>query len=244
MPRVWVIVLPLVVIFSIWQLTERYEFEDLLQGRLTPRPSASAPAGLAELGAVMASHPRGLVRIASFDLQPLNVAKMQRPLAERLLTETVRRFDLVAIQGVREGGSELLPQLIQGVNAQGAAYDYILGPAVGPRGDKQQFGFIFNTATIQADRESAYVVADPDNLFRYDPLSVAFAARTAEPRETFTFTLVNVRIWPERSRTELPALGPLYHAVRADGRQEDDIIILGDFNADEHRLQELARSLI
>ena len=59
--------------------------------------------------------------------------------------------------------------------------------------------------------------------------------------EAFTFTLVNVHTDPDIVATEMSVMDDVYRVVRDDGRDEDDVIILGDFNADSEHLGELGQ---
>jgi hypothetical protein len=223
---------------GVWQFLQRYEIEQGPQGfQLRPRAAANLPE---EHGGPMvlpgAIGRRDTIRLASFNVQPLGEQKLTKPLLAKVLAATLRRFDLVAVQGIQATAEDVLAGLVQLMNEDGARYDYLLGPRVGPMPHTQQYGYIFNTDTITADRDSLYTVHDPDDLMRYEPLVAAFRTRGGPEQEAFTFTLINVRVDPARSGEELPALGNVFRAVRNDGRGEDDILVAGDFTADDRRL--------
>jgi exonuclease III len=69
-----------------------------------------------------------------------------------------------------------------------------------------------------------------------EPLVGWFRVRGPPPEQAFTFSLVNIHTDPDETRTELDALAAVFRAVRDDGRGEDDVIILGDLNVDDHHL--------
>jgi len=50
---------------------------------------------------------------------------------------------------------------------------------------------------------------------------------------------VNIHTDPDETEAELNALDDVFRAVRADGRNEDDVVILGDLNADDRHLGQL-----
>ena len=77
-----------------------------------------------------------------------------------------------------------------------------------------------------------HFVEDPAGRFRYKPLVAAFRVRGPAPAEAFTFTLVDVQTDPKRVAAELDLLAAVFRAVRDDGRNEDDIILLGDLETD------------
>src|SRR5262249_14430719 len=71
--------------------------------------------------------------------------------------------------------------------------------------------------------------------FQRPPLVASFRIRGPPPKEAFTFTLIDVHTMPDEAQAEVNALAQVYRAVQHDGRGEDDIILLGDFNADEKK---------
>ena len=238
MKRTLLLATPVLLAVGVWQFFQRYEIEQGPQGiQLRPRSAASLPDE--HDGTVVepaATARRDTIRLASFDVQPLGEQKLARPLLAKVLAQTLRRFDLVALQGIQATAEDALSGLLQVMNEDGASYDYLLGPRVGTMPHTQQYAFIFNTETIAADRESLYTVHDPDDLMRYEPLVAVFRTLGGPEKEAFTFTLINVRVDPARAAEELPALGNVFRAVRGDGRGEDDILLVGDFNADDRRL--------
>ena len=78
---------------------------------------------------------------------------------------------------------------------------------------------------------SSTPVIDPDDLFHREPLVAAFRVRGPETSEAFTFSLINFHSDPDEIDRELVFLPELLNIVRNDGREEDDVILLGDFNA-------------
>ena len=53
----------------------------------------------------------------------------------------------------------------------------------------------------------------------------------------FTFTLANFHLDSQQPELELAYLTELHRIIRKDGRGEDDVILLGDFNADGRSLE-------
>ncbi len=177
----------------------------------------------------------GAIRIASFNIQVFGEKKMSDPRVRGLLAEIVRQFDIVAVQEIRSK-QDILPRFVDVVNSGGRHYDYVIGPRLGRSSSKEQYAFIFDTASIEIDRSSLYTVADPDDRLHREPLVGWFRVRGPPPDQAFTFSLVNIHTDPDETRTELDALAAVFRAVRDDGRGEDDVILLGDLNVDEHHL--------
>jgi hypothetical protein len=102
-----------------------------------------------------------------------------------------------------------------------------------------QFAYVFDSQTIVTDRSQLYTLGDPQDLLRREPLVGWFRARKAPADSAFTFTLVNLHTEPRRLQQELDVLDDVLYEVRDDGRREDDVILLGCFNADDRHLGEL-----
>src|SRR5918995_5084853 len=129
----------------------------------------------------------------------------------------------------------VIPQLVELLNADGRfQYDYAIGPRLGRSNSKEQYAFLFDMATIEIDRYKLYTVDDPDDLLHREPLVGWFRARGPAPEQAFTFSLATVHTDPDEVDRELDVLDDVFFAVRDDiQRREDDVLLVGDFNAKE-----------
>lgn len=204
---------------------------------IQPRKSNHSVSG----GTSSQSDPRRTdqIRIASFNIQVFGEQKLANRNVMKALADVVRHFDVVAIQEVRSKGQGVLPQFVDEINATGRHYDYAIGPRQGRTNSKEQYAFVYDTQTIELDRHSLYVVDDPDDLLHRPPFVGGFRVRGPPTDQAFTFTLVNIHTDPDESKAECDVLADVFEAVRNDGRHEDDIIILGDLNADDQHLGRL-----
>jgi endonuclease/exonuclease/phosphatase family metal-dependent hydrolase len=228
--------LMLVVAVGGWFLLKNFDIQGLNQIRLSPKAGQASSEGGTTDGQ------RGdTVRIATFNIQVFGESKADNARVMDVLAQVARRFDVVAIQEVRAKGQDILPRFVELINAQGRRYDYVIGPRLGRTTSKEQYAFVFDTQTIDIDPSSLYTVDDPDDRLHREPLVAGFRARAVEASHAFTFTLVNVHTDPDEVEEELNALDDVFRAVRSDGRDEDDVILLGDLNADDTQLGELAR---
>lgn len=217
--------------------------------RSTRRSSSDVRASASRASASRDGGPRGAaaapdgntLRIGSYNIQAFGQQKLSQPQAMGVIVHILREFDVIAIQEVRSKTQDVLPRLMALLNDGGGRYDYLLSPRLGRTNSTEQYAYVYNTATLETDREAAYTVNDPDDLMHREPFVAAFRARGAPREQAFTFTLVNVHTDPDEAQAELNVLDDVYFAVRNDGRGEDDIILLGDFNADDRHLGELGR---
>lgn len=224
---------------------KHYEIRGLEHVEIVPRAAAGGRAaanreGAGWTGTLGDGRREGTVRVGSFNIQVFGEQKLANAKVVEVLAEIARRFDVLAIQEVRAKGQDVLPRFVAAINASGAKYDYVIGPRLGRSNSKEQYAFVYNRETIETDPEAVYTVHDPDDLLHREPLVAPFRVRGPEPARAWTFTLVNVHTDPDEARDEVNVLDDVYRAVRNDGRSEDDVIVLGDFNVDEQYLGQVA----
>lgn len=181
------------------------------------------------------------IRIASFNIQVFGEKKLSKPGVAEVLARVIRYFDVVAVQEIRDANDDFLQRFLSLVNSNGSYYDYVIGPRLGRSNSKEQYAFIYNAASVECDRQNVYTVEDPDDLLHREPLVAGFRVRGPPPEQAFTFTLIDIHTDPDEAQAELNVLDDVFRAVRDDGRGEDDIILLGDLNADDHHLGELGQ---
>lgn len=238
MRRFLLLVIGSALAFGGWYFTQHYKIEGL--DGLSLKPKDASATG--DYGPPMPQVARdgNSIRVASFNIQVFGESKMAKPRVRALLVEIVRQFDVVAIQEIRSK-SEIMPRFVDEVNATGRHYDYVIGPRLGRTSSKEQYAFVFDTASIEIDRSALYTVSDPDDLLHREPLVGWFRVRGPPPEEAFTFSLVNIHTDPDETDQELDALADVFRVVRDDGRGEDDVIVLGDLNVDEAHLGRLGQ---
>lgn len=188
---------------------------------------------------VDAYQPGATIRIAAFNIQVFGQSKLRKPRVMEILAQIVREFDIVAIQEIRSRDQNVMPQFVDLINDSGRTYDFVIGERIGDTSSKEQYAYVFDRQTIDVDRRYVYTVTDPDNLLHREPLVGWFRARGPEPEDAFTFTLINIHTDPDIVEEELSVMDDVFRVVRDDGRNEDDVIILGDFNADDRHFGEL-----
>ena len=170
------------------------------------------------------------VRVASFNVQSLHPSKLHKSHVAEALVAIIRQYDIVALQEVQSPRDDLLPMLVDRLNQSGRKYDYLIGPRVGRSEPYQQFAIVFDAETVETDRYQLYTVDDPEDLLGFDPLVAWFRCKGVPQEKAFTFSLANLRIDPVNTDSELAILPNLLDAIRQDGRQEDDWILVGDFD--------------
>ncbi len=211
-----------------------------------PAATVSAPQvnpGLAVPAAPPASLNTGRIRIGSFNIQAFGPSKMNDPWVMERIAAVIRNFDVIAIQEIRSKDQEILNVLLQYVNVNGGRFNYLLGPRLGRTHSKEQYAYIYNTLTIVTTPENTYTVRDDEDLLHREPLVARFAVLGSGAYQPFTFTLANVHTDPDEVAQEVSVLGIVYQSIvnyEAAVAREDDIIMVGDFNADAKTLASVA----
>ena len=176
------------------------------------------------------------LRIASFHITAFDTSKAANTKIMGVLAEVVRNFDVIAVQGIKSRDQTFMVEFLALVNRDGSEYEYEVGPRVGRNGNKEQFAFLFNQSTTEIDRQATYTVADPHDRILHEPLVSLFRVRSPRSETAFTFKLVNVHLDPMNTSEELATLSDVYRVVLNDVDREDDVILLGNFSADQDRL--------
>lgn len=177
------------------------------------------------------------IRVASWSLDGFGPTKLANVDARRLICRVIREFDVIALQQITSPERDLVTRLVDALNEGNPRYDFVLSNPTGPVGREEQLAFVFDTTRLEVDRSQTYSVADPMNAMTYDPLVAWF--RTAQPSHdaAWTFTLVNVRVELANAANEVGLITPMLVNVRQDGRGEDDVLMLGLFQADDAYLR-------
>ena len=181
------------------------------------------------------------IRIASFNIEVFGKTKADKPNVMQTLAEIIRQFHVVAIQEIRTQDDYLMRNFVNLINSGGRRFDFVIGKRLGNTTSTEQYAFVFDTERVEISPATVYTVGDPDNLLHREPLVASFRTRGVNPDEAFTFTLVNVHTDPNVVSDELDALAEAYRVIRRAGRDEDDVIMLGDFNADDSHLGRLGQ---
>ena len=182
------------------------------------------------------------IRIASFKMNAAS-AQQPDPHATHVLTHICSQFDIVAFQEIDGRSDAWLAQISQSVATQtnGAVTFRALSDRSKIETGQPQFAILFNTNTLDLDQSQWYSVNDPDDLLARAPLVGWFRAKKVPTSDAFTFTLANIQLDSHRPDLELGYIGELFRAIRNDGRGEDDVIIVGNFNAGDRGLSPLRK---
>lgn len=232
--------------FLNYEIRTQYENGQPAYWKIVPRNTPTGGRGTADS---LDGPVRPTIRIATFHLGRFDDAKLANPRVSDVLVRLFPRFELVAVQGVRGKNQGVLLRLIEQINkTSGRSYDFATCPTQQRDGLEHYSAFVFDRRRIEVDQSTVHFVEDPMGRFRVKPLTGLFRVRGPDPAEAFTFALINVEADPERVDVELDLFAEAYRAVRnslrgADGKPEDDIILLGYLESDDQHLGQLGKLL-
>jgi deoxyribonuclease-1-like protein len=213
---------------------------------ITPRDNSGGPTAAVPDATNPSNVPpqsnRATFHIATYNLGGLDEGKLTSAGIGDVLSRLLKQFDLIAVQGLRGKNQGVPVRLIEQLNASsGRQYDFATCPTQQRDGIEHYSGFIFDKAVVEVDRSTVHFIEDPQRRFRHKPLVGLF--RTRASSTPFTFYLVAVDTDPEKPAPELDFLADVFRTMRdmprADGPGEDDVIMLGDFEADDRHLGRL-----
>jgi len=168
--------------------------------------------------------------IGSFNIQVFGTSKLAKPDVAKILVEVVRRFDLVAIQELRATDQGVMDQFLQMINQAGGTYRYVVGERLGTSSSKEQYTYVYDAAKLRVTHQPT-TVRDAQGVMMRPPLATRFQCIELPEGQGFTFTLLNVHTTPEEADRDLKAIESVVATTRQLLPMEDDIIVLGDFNA-------------
>ncbi|XP_068765084.1 uncharacterized protein [Struthio camelus] len=204
--------------------------------RLWPRPRGSAslrgragtaPLALSLLAAALLPPAAAALRIGAFNIQAFGDSKMSDQLVAGVLVEILSRYDVALVQEVRDSDLSAVTQLLEQLNsASMSPYAYEISGPLGRENYKEMYLFIYRTEVVSV--VDTYQYEDPQDVFSREP----FILRVSSPHtKAEEFVLVPLHSAPHAATAEIDALYDVYLAIVSKW-DTDNIIFLGDFNAD------------
>jgi len=167
------------------------------------------------------------VKIASFNLRIFGQSKVEKAPVVKAIAEIIKRFDIVALQEIRDKEESAILVLMDEINKDSKQYDLIVGPRLGRTSSKEQYAFVYRADKFNYDYFPITWNDDDEDAFEREP----YIANFYTTEGNFDFILINIHTKPEDAEKEIGKL-PQVMAFAAEYYGEEDVICLGDFNAD------------
>jgi hypothetical protein len=163
------------------------------------------------------------ITIASWNLKNIGQSKLNDPTRINVIIDILKNYDIIAIQEVKDITLQLPQQLVNKMNVDGSNYNVVASDRVG-RNVKEQYLFVYDDDKIDAISGTGGYGIEPNDEFEREPYYTMFRAGN------FDFYLFTIHTKPSAVATEIPALYAAYMDLQNNTPDENDIILLGDFN--------------
>ncbi|MDD3043407.1 MAG: endonuclease/exonuclease/phosphatase family protein [Methanosarcinaceae archaeon] len=169
------------------------------------------------------------IRVGAFNVQVFGISKASDPEVMDTLAKIIRTYDVIAIQEIRDKSQTALPELVELVNTDGVRYSYIVSERLGRTSSKEQYAYIYDCSSVRpVGKALTYPEPDGTDPFHRDPYIASFETLEGD----FDFTLITVHTDPDEATGEINALADVAAYAREIYPDEDDFMVMGDFNAD------------
>ncbi len=171
-----------------------------------------------------------ILSIGSFNIQVFGLTKMDRVGMPATLASIVTRYDLLLVQEIRDKTGTAITKLLDTVNAASPddPYALVVSDRLGRTTSKEQYAYLYRPSLLTVVDQYHYDdgVEPSADLFEREPFVVRF-----ETTNGADFAAVALHAAPEDAPAEIGDLEDV-HADIFRRWGEDDILTMGDFNAD------------
>ncbi|XP_068604774.1 deoxyribonuclease 1 like 4, tandem duplicate 1 isoform X2 [Brachionichthys hirsutus] len=172
------------------------------------------------------------MKIASFNIQKFGRNKVSDPGILNILIKIVSRYDIIVILEVVDASGESVQTFLDALNKANKKHHYTLkiSSRLGRKHYKEQFMFLYRDDMVdvvgshQFDDEAT----EGGDVFARDPYILRFRCLGTVLKD---LVLIPVHTKPTDSKNELDELYDVFQHVVKKWRT-DNVMILGDFNAD------------
>ncbi|XP_074135609.1 deoxyribonuclease-1-like 2 [Sminthopsis crassicaudata] len=196
----------------------------------SPRALLAAPLlllGLLARAPAAAAARAAPFRVGAFNIRSFGDNKVADPACSSFIAQILAEYDVTLVQEVRDPDLSAVSALLEEINRISEyTYSYVTSEPLGRDNYKEMYLFVYRTETLSV--MDSYCYPDPEDVFSREPFIVKFSSPNTAVKE---FVLVPLHSAPHNAVAEIDALYDVYlHVIDKWGT--DDILFLGDFNAD------------
>ncbi|XP_033481895.1 deoxyribonuclease-1 [Epinephelus lanceolatus] len=172
------------------------------------------------------------MKIASFNIQKFGINKVSDPDVLSILVKVVSRYDITVILEVVDISGESVKIFLDALNKANPKHHYTLkiSSRLGRTRYKEQFMFLYRDDLV--DLVGSYQfddqVTEGGDVFARDPYILRFRCLNTVLKD---LVMIPVHTKPDDSEKELDELYDVFQHIKKKWRT-DNVMILGDFNAD------------
>lgn len=173
-----------------------------------------------------------LVRMATFNIQLFGPTKAAKAEVMATLASIVRRYDLVAVQEIKDISGQAPLRLLEACNMEaGPTYALALSERTGREPDdrrsQEQYGYYYRTDRLTLVGEGTLYDDSAHDYFQREPFLQRFALADGGR----TFVMINVHTRPRSAVSEIAAMEHVFTWAKTHFADEAIFVAVGDFNA-------------
>lgn len=174
------------------------------------------------------------MKVAAFNIRKLGWTKVTDKAILKYLIKIVSRYSVVVVLEVVDKNGRAMRRFLEELNSTRAnkqhPFDMATSNRLGRESYKEQFVFFYRKDQVELRDSYQYEDQQPgdEDVFAREPYILRFSCLNTELKD---LVMIPVHTKPKDSKKELDELYDVVQAVR-DRWRTDNIMILGDFNAD------------
>ncbi|XP_025130774.2 deoxyribonuclease-1-like 2 [Bubalus bubalis] len=191
------------------------------------RPPMGGPLTLLAMLWALGSARAQALRIGAFNIQSFGDSKVSDPGCGGVIAQILAGYDVMLVQEVRDPDLSAVSALMEQINSVSRhEYNFVSSEPLGRDQYKEMYLFVYRKDTVSV--VDTYQYPDAEDAFSREPFVVKFSAPSSATKE---LVLIPLHAAPHHAVAEIDALYDVYLDV-IDKWGTDDILFLGDFNAD------------
>ena len=171
------------------------------------------------------------IKIASFNIQIFGKSKSAKEDVMGALVDIVKKYDVIAIQEIKDISQETPHMFLEKINQNGTKYGMVLSDRTGlhenDKTSQEQYAVFYNEEKIVALDEGELYNDSQYDFFQREPLITQLS--TLDGRFTFVMQVIHTK--PSSAIEEIDALHEVFEWSKLKYDNETNFIMLGDFNA-------------
>lgn len=190
-------------------------------------------------------------KVATFNIQVFGDTKMGKEEVVTELVEIFQRYDMVAVQEIKDIDQEVPYQFLDALNeyllnqsenstdnnntTEAEKWMMVLSNRTGIQDDdinsQEQYAFYYRSTVFRALDNGVLYNDSTNDSFQREPLIAHFMLLNLQGEDTGTeLTFINIHTKPTLAVEEMTALGEVVSWSQAN--RGDNVVLLGDFNGD------------
>ncbi|KAB1251895.1 Deoxyribonuclease-1-like 2 [Camelus dromedarius] len=167
------------------------------------------------------------LRIGAFNIQSFGDSKVSDPACGSVIAQILAGYDVMLVQEVRDPDLSAVYALMEQINSVSKhEYNFVSSEPLGRDQYKEMYLFVYRKDAVSV--VETYQYPDPEDAFSREPFVVKFSAPGSAAKK---LVLIPLHAAPHQAVAEIDALYDVYLDV-IDKWGTDDMLFLGDFNAD------------